>query len=281
MACAAGTASAEDRQSISAVRIGLTAVLLDDEVALLNRWRTYLEKRLERPISYVQRGSYREVTELLLDDKLDFAWTCGAPYVSHRDRLRLVAVPLYQGRPQYQSYVIVPALDTETRRFEDLRGGVFAFSDPDSNSGFLYPQSRLVDLRETDGSFFRRTFFTWGHPRVVEAVAAGLARAGAVDGYVWETLAIRRPDLTHRTRVIEKSPLYGFPPVVARAGVASEAFLALQGVLTGMSGDTEGRQFLKELNLDGFIAGEPGLFADIERNLHRVNAHRSIKSARP
>jgi phosphonate transport system substrate-binding protein len=37
---------------------------------------------------------------------------------------------------------------------------VFAYSDPDSNSGFLYPQYRLIMQGENPVSFFSRTFFT-------------------------------------------------------------------------------------------------------------------------
>ena len=43
------------------LRIGLTPVFLDDQVAFLNEWREYLATRLGRPVAFVQRGSYREV----------------------------------------------------------------------------------------------------------------------------------------------------------------------------------------------------------------------------
>ena len=63
---------------------------------------------------------------------------------------------------------------------------------------------------------FRKTFFTWAHQDTVRAVAVGLAQAGAVDGYIWETLDRIEPELTRETRVVAKSDWYGFPPIVAR-----------------------------------------------------------------
>ena len=247
----------------TSLRIGLTPVFLDDQVAFLNVWRTYLESHLRRQLVFVQRGSYREVVNLLNQSQLDFAWLCGYPYVRHREQMRLLAVPVYRGKPLYQSYLIVPATDTATRSILDLRGKVFAYSDPDSNSGYLFTQYSLRRLNETPASFFGKSFFTWAHRKVVEAVAVGLARGGAVDGYVWDTLSLSHPELTGKTRIVERSPEFGFPPFVARASVAATDFSAMQSVLVHMRDDSEGAALLKRLNLDGFEAGSWALFESV------------------
>lgn len=254
------------------LRIGLTPVFLDDHFAFLNLWREYLQGRLGRPVDFVHRGSYREVMALLHEDKLRYAWVCGYPYVRHRAELRLLAVPLYNGKPLYQSYLIVPSADREARSILDLRGKVFAFSDPESNSGFLYPNYRLVQLRERPDAFFSKSFFTWAHRKVVEAVAARLAQGGAVDGYVWDTLAKIHPDLTAKTRIVERSPEFGHPPFVARTTAPTAEFLTLRETLLGMANDAQGRALLKRLNLDGFTAGEDTLFDEIAHMAKVVRA---------
>jgi phosphonate transport system substrate-binding protein len=261
----AGTAAIEARATGATLRIGLTPVFLDDQAGFLDRWRSYLEARLTSPIEFVQRGSYREIVDLMRQGKLDLAWICGYPYVRNRKFLRLVAVPEYQGHPTYRSYLIVPDSDTTTRSILDLRGRIFAFSDPDSNSGYLYPNYRLITLQERPQAFFGKTFFTWAHRKVVEAVAARVANGGAVDGYVWETLARFHPELTAKTRVVHRSPQFGFPPVVARATLPADDEAQARRVLMDMARDGEGRELLKMLNLTGFVAGEERLFADIER----------------
>lgn len=245
------------------LRIGLTPVFLDDQVAFLNQLRSYLEQRLFRPVAFVQRGSYREVVALLKQGKLDFAWLCGYPYVLNRESIKLLAVPIYQGRPVYRSYLIVPASDQQTQSVLDLRGKVFAYSDPNSNSGYLFTQFLLRSLREKPEAFFGKTFFTWAHRKVVEAVAVGLAQGGAVDGYVWDTLALLHPDLTARTRVAERSPEFGFPPIVASATASAAQVGKLRSVLMGMSGDAGGAALLKRLNLDGFEAGNPAMYDSV------------------
>lgn len=252
------------------VRIGLTPVFLDDQVSFLGKWRSWLEQKLGRSVVFVQRGNYREIIDLLRSGKIDFAWLCGYPYIRHRHEFRLVAVPLWRSQPLYQSYLIVPSDDQRTKTIADLRGKVFAYSDPDSNSGYLYPQYALTMLGEKPSTFFSRTFFTWAHRKVVEAVGVGLADGGAVDGYVWDTLAEVRPDLTAATRIIDRSPLLGYPPFVGRSDIPAKELEQFRQVLLGMAGDPKGGELLGRLRLDGFVSGSPALFDGIAQMAAKV-----------
>lgn len=249
----------------NALRVGLTPVFLDDQISLVNAWRGYLETRLRRPVTFVRRGSYREIVDLLQQQKLEFAWLCGYPYVENDNALELLAVPVYHGKPLYQSYVIVPARDAKTASLADLKSQVFAYSDPNSNSGFLVVQDALRAMREEPAYFFRKTFFTSAHRKVIEAVSVGLADGGAVDGYVYEALSEIQPQLVARTRVVSKSAYYGFPPMVARKGLRPADFDAMQVALLEMSADPGGKGVLQQLRLDGFTKGHAGLFDDIRR----------------
>lgn len=247
---------------------GTTPVILDEQAQFLGTWQSYLEARLRRPVRFVQRGSYREIVVLLLTGKLDFAWLCGYPYVRYKHQLERVAVPLYRGEPLYRSYLITPADDRVTRSILDLRGRVFAFSDPDSNSGWLVPQAELKRQDENSAYFFSRSFYTWGHRRVIQAVGAGLAQGGAVDGYIWDTLAALHPEFTRATRVAWRSESFGFPPIVASPGQSRDSVEAMRRVLLNMQVDPAGRALLARLNLDGFARGSDALFRGIEANWH-------------
>jgi len=262
--CIAPTAQAmEPPSSAQPLRIGLTPVFLDDQAAFLDKWRDYLQRHLERPVIFVQRGSYREIVDMLHDRKLDFAWLCGYPYIRNKDHLRLVAVPLYHGEPLYQSYLIVPNTDQQTRSLTDLRDKVFAFSDPDSNSGHLYPEYLLAKQGLQPASFFAKSFYTWSHRKVVQAVASGLAQGGAVDGYVWDVLSRSHPELTSRTRIVSESPQFGHPPIVASRAVSKQDIAAMQQVLFHMGHDDEGNRLLSQLRLDGFVDGKDRLYESI------------------
>lgn len=252
------------------IRIGTTSVILDNQVGFLHAWRDYLQPRLKRPVIFLQRGRYSEITSLLLGDELDFAWVCGYPYVRNRKAWELVALPNYGGKPLYRSYLIVSATDTSAQGFDALAGKVFAYSDPDSNSGFLVPQFEMLRAGIYPPSHFRKTFFTYAHHKVVAAVADGVAQGGAVDGYVWETLALRAPQLTRRTRVAHVSDEYGFPPMVARRSLDRGTYELFRDTLLSMPGDADGRELLHQLNLDGFLPPDDAQFAGIARMLEFV-----------
>ena len=235
------------------IRFGLTAVVVTENLRFLDQWSDYLELKTGRKVEFVLRKSYRDVMDLLETGSIDFAWICGYPFVQERmpNPVQLMTVPVYRGLPKYHSYIIVPS-NSPYQKITDLKGKVFAFSDPDSNSGFLYPLSVLEQIQEKPKSFFRQTFFTYNHAETVQAVAEQFADAGAVDSYIWDYLSVSNPEITERTRIIKTSQSFGFPPIVSRAGTDSNLVKVMKETLENMDTDPQGKILLARLKLDGF-----------------------------
>ena len=166
------------------LQFGLTPVFLTSDLELLTQLKAYLARKCKFEVQLVQRRTYEEITTLLISGQLDAAWICGYPFAQYRSELALVAVPVWRGEPLYESYIIVPA-GRQVQGIEELRGDLHAFSDPNSNSGYLVTVSLLSERRIRPEEFFKKTIFTYGHRNVVRAVASGLAQSGSVDGYVW------------------------------------------------------------------------------------------------
>ena len=245
------------------VRFGLTPVFLSSDLQLLTRLEQYLTASVEELVALIQRRTYQEISSLLLAGQLDAAWICGFPYVQYADRLTLLAMPVFRGEPLYQSYVIVNK-ENPARAFDDLRGGIHAFSDPDSNSGFLVTRHLLATMKETPDGFFSRTFFTYGHRNVIRAVASGLAQSGSVDGYVWDVMNEIEPDRVGRTRILRRSEKLGFPPIAANTRVAkSPATKKITHALVGMHEHPLGQSVLAMLKLDRFVLPQQALFDGI------------------
>lgn len=258
--CRPGIAAAETGSEHRPLRFGVTAVFLLDQQDFLDRWQVYLEQHLHRPVVFVRRKSYAEISDLLLSGQLDAAWICSLPYVQHRDRLHLLATPIFRGEPLYQSYLIVSSKDEQTQGYRDLEGKVFAYVDPRSNTGYLYPRYALQTRVSDHRAFFRKTLFTWSHPDVVEAVAEQLADAGAVDGYIWEAMQLRHPEVTAKTRIVARSEKFGFPPIVASDRIDPALEASLQKILLAMHRDASGKQLLQALLLDRMIVPPPSIY---------------------
>jgi phosphonate transport system substrate-binding protein len=251
-------------------RFGLTPVFLTSDLALLDGLRGYLSRVMAREVQLVLRRTYQEITAELVSGQLEAAWICGYPFVAYRDQLKLVAVPVWRGQSIYQSYLIAASGRT-TSDFNGLAGDIHAFSDPDSNSGFLVTRALLAERGKRPEDFFSRAFFTYGHRNVVRAVASGLAQSGSVDGYVWDVLDEVEPELTSRTSVIWRSGWMGFPPIATSAANAALPEMAhFQTALMNMAGDATGQQVLRMLRLDGFATADPAMFDGIAERMHAV-----------
>jgi phosphonate transport system substrate-binding protein len=252
------------------VRIGVTPVILHDEYAAMLMFRQYLEKRTGWSVELVPRSSYRQTIDMVKRGELDFAWVSAFPYVYLRRqaKVRIVAMPVLDGSPTFRAYLIVPAEDQTTHSINELEGKIFAYADPYSHTGYVFPRYEILLAGKDARKFFTRTFFTFGHKNVIRAVASGLADGGSVDSFVWDSLAQLRPELVAKTRIVSRSADFGSPPIVAGPAVKPHDLETLRKVLLQMSSDPDGVAVLKRIRMDGFVAGDPGAFSAVEAMMH-------------
>jgi len=270
LAAPALRASSALGQGARDITFGLTPVFLSNDLDLTDRLRAYLSRACGSPVQLVTRRTYQEITALLVSGQLDAAWICGYPYVVYKADLELVAIPVWRGQPLYQSYIIV----REGRRVSgipDLAGDVHAFSDPDSNSGYLVTRVAMLEAGLDPATFFKRFFFTYGHRNVIRAVGSGLAQSGSVDGYVFDVVAKVEPALTKGLAVARRSELLGFPPIAAPARPSDpRRTIILRNALVSMGSDPDGKAVLDLLKLDGFTPGSPAIFDGIAAKVARL-----------
>ncbi len=217
----------------------------------------YLSLKLDRPVELVQRRTYAEINDLIERDEVDMAFVCTSAYViGRRDfDMQLLVAPQVSGETLYFSWLIVPA-DSAAKELADLRGKTFAFTDPWSTSGRMYPTSLTQALGETPETFFGRTFFTYSHDDAIRAVANGVADGAAVDSLVYQFAVAREPWLGERTQVIRRSQAFGMPPVVTSPHVRPQVRARLQSILLAMADDPDGREALQALDIDRFVVIE-------------------------
>jgi len=244
------------------LRIAVAAIISPQgNVASYSSLAQYLGDKLDRPVELVQRRTYAEVNELVETGAVDMAFVCTSAYVDGSDRfgMKLLAAPEINGESVYQSMLIVPA-DSPAHSMADLRGKVFAFTDPMSFSGRVYPTSLVRQLGDEPETFFGRVFFTYSHDRAIEAVAAGVADGAAVDSLVLDYAFKRDPTLQRKVRVIHRSPPFGIPPLVAPPELSPQEMTQLQTLLLGMDEDPGGRTILQGLGVDRFIRADDAAY---------------------
>jgi phosphonate transport system substrate-binding protein len=222
----------------------------------------YISKQSGYKVEFKQRKTYFEVNELLTEKKLDFAFICTGAYLEaqiNKRPIELLAVPVVNGKSYYQAYVIVNT-DSEFRKIDDLKGASFAFTDPLSNTGYLYVVNYLKGIKTTPEKFFNRIIFTYAHDYSIQAVKRKLVDGASVDGLVYEYLEKFEPKKIEGLRIINKSKEFGIPPFVVRKDLDQQIKSKLRKVLLNMHQDPEGKMLLKKIMIDKFIEVDESIY---------------------
>ncbi len=233
----------------------------------------YLAQKLDRPVEFLQRPTYSEINDLLRYDLADLAFVCTRAYVLGQREfgMQFLVAPQVMGKVTYHSLLIVPA-DSEARSLEDLRGKRFAFSDPLSSSGWLYPTYLLALKGERPKTFFKSTIFTHGHDNTVHAVADGLVDGGVMHSLVYDRMAGRSPELVRRLRVIGKSPEWGNPPIVVNPRIDPSLRDSLLRLFLAMDQDPAAKRFLADLKIERFVSLDDTYYKDVQAMVARIRA---------
>ncbi len=251
---------AEDRPYVFVVSAVISPVIT---LELYSDFLEYMKNQLGRPVVLKQRRTYREILELLKEGQAQFGHLCTGPFVYGWQNFGIqpVAIPVIRGRAFYRCYVVVKK-SSPYQRLEDLRGRSFVLTDPLSLTS-AYILWRLAQMGTSAEKFFRRTFYSYAHDKSLELVAAGIADGASVGSLVYESLDPETHSYLKDLRVLEVSPPFGNPPVVASPEVPPEFLEKVQEILLRMHKDPEGRRILKKMHVDRFIPPDPAFYHSV------------------
>ncbi|MFV0512837.1 MAG: phosphate/phosphite/phosphonate ABC transporter substrate-binding protein [Jhaorihella sp.] len=144
------------------------------------------------------------------------AQTCGMPYRTRlHGHVTLVATPdhgLPSCPPGHYNSVLVVRAGAKGQRPRDFAGGVFAYNEALSQSGWAAPMTHLGALKVR----FSGHVATGAHADSARAVAEGRADMAGLDALTWEMLKEHDGDLAAGLRVIATtSPTPALPWITA------------------------------------------------------------------
>jgi phosphonate transport system substrate-binding protein len=232
----------------------------------------YIGEEVGYEVVLIQRKTYSEVNELFPKRLIDLAFVCSGPYANEQEKYKFegLATPIVRGKPYYQSYLIVQK-NSPYNSLEDLRGKIFAFTDPDSNTGTLVPRFWLYQKNEAPDSFFNRVIYTYSHDNSILAVAKGLVDGATVDGHKWEFYNAKNPYFTSKTRVIKKSDYFGSPPLVASSFLQPQLKNSIQKVILAMHKSENGKKILENLIIDRFELPQEEWYKNVQAMFAKVH----------
>ena len=241
----------------------LASCMAENSEAVCRVIAAYLQQKLDVPTEYVTGIPWQEREAMFDRGEIHILWLCGLPYVQRADsmdsRMELLAVPVpagvrYRAQPVYFSDVVVRR-DSSVRRFEDLRGGAWAYNEPRSHSGFNVVRAHLAELGERD-NFFSSVIEAGAHANSLQMILSGAVDGSAIDSTVLEWLGSQREDLADLIRVIDTLGPSPIPPWVISRTVDQRQRQELRELLVEMHLDAAGREILRIGRLLRFAAAQ-------------------------
>lgn len=176
---AAGLASAKDQLTIGLIPSEDSQAMIEASKQVLDT----LQTRLGMPVVPFVATDYNGIIEALRAGKLDVAYLGPFSYVLATSVANVeafaVAVTRKTGQSAYKS-VIVARKDSGIRELADLKGRTFAFVDPSSASGHLFPKAGLEQAGFVPAQLFSRVIFSGSHDASILAVENRKVDAAAV-----------------------------------------------------------------------------------------------------
>lgn len=172
--------------ALAAQPLTIGLIPAEDSQAMIESSRQVLDslqKQLGMEVKPFVATDYNGVIEALRSKKLDVAYLGPFSYVLATSVADVeafaVAVTKKTGQSAYKS-VIIARKDSGLAKTADLKGRTFAFVDPTSASGHLFPKAGLLQAGYDPETFFGRVIFSGSHDASILTVANKKVDAAAV-----------------------------------------------------------------------------------------------------
>lgn len=164
----------------------------DRLMAIYTPLEEYMAECLDHPFELYPGSNYTAMIEAMRTGTLHASKFGPFSYVLAHERANVepMVAPIGEdGEPTYRSYIIT-LNDSGVGDLSDLEGESFAFVDPTSTSGYLFPRGLLIDELEITNDevddYLGDIAFSSGHDASIISVLNGDVTAAGISSNAWE-----------------------------------------------------------------------------------------------
>lgn len=164
--------------------------------AMHDEFRQHLENELGIKVEeFTGSGTYATAIEGMAAEEIDVLLVSPQSFSQAKEKAGAELFATIDSDTDYYSSFITQADNEDINNLDDLKGKNFAFADPSSSSGYLYPKATLIkdlsldnDKLEQSGYFFENVVFSGSHDNSIIGVSMGDYDAAAVASTVLKRL---------------------------------------------------------------------------------------------
>lgn len=234
---------------------------------------------------------YVGVITALENSQIDIAYLNPLSYAIAADRAQKAGHPLIpiampyvikkgstKGDLTYEGVIFVRA-DSKIHSLTDLKGKTFAFNEPTSTSGYLYPAALLLKAGvnpkpQSSGGDLKEARFA-GAQGVVPSVFNGQSDAGAIfeEGI---SLAYPDPAKQKQLRVLARTDPIPQGMIVARGDLPPAEVQKLKAAFVSINKDADGRQAMASQRVEKWVPANDSLFDPVRKAAAVLDLHLKI-----
>lgn len=215
--------------------------------------------------------SYAAVISAMGAGNVDVGWLSPLPYVIAHDEygVNVILTTVRNKSTKYFS-AIIARTDTGINKLSDLKGKKFAYGDPVSTSGSIYPKHLIRTSGYNPEKFFSNVIYAGAHDKVVMAVYNKQVDGGAIYGGVVsdarEKVVDTIPDVMKKTHVIAKSIEIPNDTVSVRKGLSPQLTKKIRDGLMKVASSDAGRIAVMSLyGIDGFVIAKDSDYDSVRK----------------
>ena len=154
---------------------------------------------------------------------------------------------------------------------KDLKGKRFAFVDPKSASGYVYPKAMLIEKGIDPDQFFKETIFAGNHDKVIESVLEGKVDAGATYENALVSAKGKGVKTENLVTLASTDPI-PISAIAVRSDLDASTIQKIQKVLIDLGNTDEGKKVIAQSKrkFTGFILADDKVY-DVVRRAAKVS----------
>ena len=250
------------------LKFGFTPVLSEPEMrAEFEPLMTYLSDAIGQKVTLYIAKDYGDLRTQMENGSVDIGSFSPFAYVdaARGGKIRIIAQSIIEGSSTYRG-IIVARKDSGLKSIADLKGKRFAFVDPKSASGYVYPRAMLIEKGINPETFFSETIFAGSHDKVIAAVLEGRVDAGAIyDGALG--VARRSGVVVENLMTLASSDPIPHDAIAVRVGMDEGLAKRIQLALINLDQTEAGRRVIanSKKKLTGHVLAQDSLFDVVRR----------------
>ncbi|MBG0774818.1 MAG: phosphonate ABC transporter substrate-binding protein [Desulfovibrionaceae bacterium] len=228
-----------------------------------------LESALGVKVEIFTASDYAGIITAMGNKHIDLAYYGPKSYVEASDKGIAEAVLLEMNKEHQPGYtgIIITRKDSGITSMDAAKGKTFAFTDPNSTSGFLVPNVLFArDMKVDPEKYFKEVRFSGSHGASILAVKNGGVEVAATNNIDLDRMIEKGSVSKDDFNVIWTSDMIPGAPIAVRPDLPESLKAAIAGALLQINDDPEALEILQN---GGYVHTNDKAY-DIVRYLKRL-----------